>query len=66
VSVPALSLVSLCILVYDHFDRTNLLALGLATASIVAMVVRSVPDASRAPRQPRHEPPPGAYALRAA
>jgi diguanylate cyclase len=29
VSVPvALSLVSLCILVYDHFDRTNLLALG--------------------------------------
>jgi two-component system, cell cycle response regulator len=36
----ALSLVSLGILVHDHFDRTNLLALGLATASIVAMVVR--------------------------
>jgi two-component system cell cycle response regulator len=41
VTVPvALSLVSLGILVYDHFDRTNLLALGLATASIVAMVIR--------------------------
>jgi two-component system, cell cycle response regulator len=41
VIVPvALSLVSLGILVYDHFERTNLLALALATASIVAMVVR--------------------------
>ena len=36
----ALSLVSLGILFMDHFDRTNLLALGLATASIAAMVVR--------------------------
>ena len=36
----ALSLVSLGILVLDHFDRTNLLALGLATASIAAMIIR--------------------------
>ena len=36
----ALSLVSLGILFKDHFDRTNVLALGLATASIAAMVVR--------------------------
>jgi diguanylate cyclase (GGDEF)-like protein len=41
VVVPvALSLVSLGMLVYDHFERTNLLALGLATASIAAMVLR--------------------------
>jgi two-component system cell cycle response regulator len=41
VTVPVvLSLVSLGMLVYDHFDRTNLLALGLATASIAAMVLR--------------------------
>jgi diguanylate cyclase (GGDEF)-like protein len=36
----ALALVSLALLVYDHFDPTNLLALALATASIVAMVAR--------------------------
>jgi diguanylate cyclase (GGDEF)-like protein len=36
----ALSLASLGMLVYDHFERTNLLALGLATASIAAMVLR--------------------------
>jgi two-component system, cell cycle response regulator len=41
VGVPVLlALVSLGILVYDHFDRANLLAVGLATASIVAVVVR--------------------------
>jgi two-component system, cell cycle response regulator len=41
VGVPVvLALVSLGILVYDHFDRANLLALGLATASIVAVVIR--------------------------
>jgi two-component system, cell cycle response regulator len=40
VAPVALSLVSLGLLVYDHFERTNLLALGLATASIVAMVIR--------------------------
>jgi len=41
VGVPVvLALVSLGMLVYDHFDRANLLALGLATASIVAVVVR--------------------------
>jgi diguanylate cyclase (GGDEF)-like protein len=41
VGVPVvLALVSLCILVSDHFDRANLLALGLATASIVAVVIR--------------------------
>jgi two-component system cell cycle response regulator len=41
VIVPVvLSLVSLGILVSDHFDRTNLLALALATASIAAMVLR--------------------------
>jgi two-component system cell cycle response regulator len=38
----ALALVSLGILVYDHFDSTNLLSLVLATASIVAMIVRLV------------------------
>jgi diguanylate cyclase (GGDEF)-like protein len=38
----ALALVSLGILVYDHFDRINLLAVALATASIAAMVVRLV------------------------
>ena len=38
----ALALVSLAILVYDHFERTNLLTLGLATASIVAVAVRLV------------------------
>jgi two-component system cell cycle response regulator len=41
VAVPVLlALVSLAILVYDHFERANLLALGLATASIVAVVIR--------------------------
>jgi two-component system cell cycle response regulator len=41
VGVPVvLALVSLGILVYDHFERANLLALGLATASIVAVVIR--------------------------
>jgi two-component system cell cycle response regulator len=43
VAVPvALALVSLAILVYDHFDRANLLALTLATLSILAVVVRLV------------------------
>jgi two-component system cell cycle response regulator len=41
VIVPvALSLISLGMLVLDHFHRTNLLALALATASIAAMIIR--------------------------
>jgi two-component system cell cycle response regulator len=41
IGVPMLlAVVSLTILVHDHFDRANLLALGLATASIVAVVIR--------------------------
>jgi two-component system cell cycle response regulator len=35
-----LSLVSLGLLVYDHFERTNLLALGLSSASLIAVLVR--------------------------
>ncbi len=43
VAVPVLlALVSTGILVYDHFHRMHLLALGLATASIVAMIVRLI------------------------
>jgi len=43
VLVPVLlALVSTGILVYDHFERMHLLALGLATASIVAMIVRLI------------------------
>jgi diguanylate cyclase (GGDEF)-like protein len=37
-----LSLGSLVVLVVDHFERVNVLALALATASVVAMVVRLV------------------------
>ena len=41
--IPAtLALTSLGILVYDHFDRTNLLALGLAAASLLAVILRVV------------------------
>jgi len=36
----ALALVSLGVLVYDHFDRINLLALGLATAALAAALIR--------------------------
>ena len=35
-----LALVSLGLLVYDHFEPTNLLALGLATAALAAALVR--------------------------
>ena len=35
-----LALVSLGLLVYDHFEPTNLLALGLATAALVAALIR--------------------------
>jgi diguanylate cyclase (GGDEF)-like protein len=38
----ALALVSLAILLYDHFERVNVLAAALATASIAAMMVRLV------------------------
>ena len=36
----ALALGSLGLLIYDHFARTNLLALGLAAAAILAIMVR--------------------------
>ncbi|HYH87827.1 MAG TPA: diguanylate cyclase [Solirubrobacteraceae bacterium] len=35
-----LALASLALLVYDHFEPTNLLALGLATAALVAALIR--------------------------
>ena len=35
-----LALASLALLVYDHFERINLLALGLCTAALVAALVR--------------------------
>ena len=41
--VPATcALVAIGVLVYDHFDQLNLLALGLATATLLAVVVRLV------------------------
>jgi diguanylate cyclase (GGDEF)-like protein len=41
IGVPlVLSLGSLGLLVYDHFVRTNVLSLGLATAAVVAVMVR--------------------------
>jgi two-component system cell cycle response regulator len=40
-AVPATcALVALGVLVYDHFERTNLLALALATTTLLAVVVR--------------------------
>ena len=40
-AVPAIcAIASIGILVYDHFHRTNLLALGLATATLLLVVVR--------------------------
>jgi two-component system cell cycle response regulator len=43
VGVPVvLALVALAILVYDHFERANMLALALSTAAIVAVVIRLV------------------------
>ena len=57
--VPAVSgCVALALLVTDHFARTNLLALILATASIVAILVRlylTVQDNARMLEQSRHE-----------
>jgi diguanylate cyclase (GGDEF)-like protein len=35
-----LALASLVLLVYDHFERTNLLALGLSTAALAAALIR--------------------------
>ena len=35
-----LALASLALLVYDHFERTNLLALGLSTAALAAALIR--------------------------
>jgi len=40
-AVPsACALLAIGVLVYDHFDRVNLLAVGLATATLLAVVVR--------------------------
>ncbi|MEA2240544.1 MAG: hypothetical protein QOD24_100 [Solirubrobacteraceae bacterium] len=59
VVVPALAgLAALALLTLDHFVRTNLLALGLATASILVMLVRlylTVQDNARMLAQSRHE-----------
>jgi two-component system cell cycle response regulator len=57
--VPAVfGFASLVLLVGDHFVRTNPLALGLATASILVMLVRlylAVRDNARLLAQSRHE-----------
>ena len=40
-AVPSVcAVVGIGVLVYDHFDRVNLLAVGLATATLLAVVVR--------------------------
>ena len=40
-AVPsACAVLAIGVLVYDHFDRVNLLAVGLATATLLAVVVR--------------------------
>ena len=40
IAPTVLALVSLALLLYDHFDQTNLLALGLAGAALIAVLVR--------------------------
>ena len=56
-----LALASLGLLVYDHFEPTNLLALGLASAALVAALIRLSLTHRAEPRQPRQHPPPGAH-----
>ena len=40
ITPTALALASLGLLVYDHFERVNLLALGLSTAALAAALIR--------------------------